>query len=40
MTVKVKNFKKINVKVMPTTIIINKNINEKYTVSGYVDWKR
>ena len=24
---------------MPTTIIINKEFHQKYTVSGYVDWK-
>jgi thiol-disulfide isomerase/thioredoxin len=36
---KLKISKKFNVKVMPTTIIINKDFYQKYTVSGYVDWK-
>ncbi len=31
--------KRFNVKVMPTTIIINKDFQQKYKVSGYVDWK-
>ncbi len=36
---KLKISKKFNVKVMPTTIIINKEFYQKYIVSGYVDWK-
>ena len=30
---------KFNVKIMPTTIIINKNFKEAYRVMGYVDWQ-
>ena len=31
--------KKFNVKIMPTTIIINKNFEEQSRVIGYVDWQ-
>tara|TARA_B100000524_G_scaffold271867_1_gene150062 strand:- start:77 stop:583 length:507 start_codon:yes stop_codon:yes gene_type:complete len=30
--------RKFEVKIMPTTIIINKNFEEKYRVTGYVEW--
>ena len=30
--------KKFNVKIMPTTIIINKNFKESHRVTGYVEW--
>ena len=31
--------KKLNVKVMPTTIIINNKLEEVSRVVGYIDWK-
>ena len=31
--------KKFGVKIMPTTIIINKNFEEAYRIIGYVDWQ-
>ena len=30
--------KKFDVKIMPTTIIINKNFKESHRVTGYVEW--
>ena len=30
--------RKFEVKIMPTTIIINKNFEEEYRVTGYVEW--
>ena len=35
---KLKVSQAFNVKVMPTTIIIDKNFQETYRVNGYVDW--
>ena len=31
--------KQLNVKVMPTTIIVNNNLEEVSRVVGYIDWK-
>ena len=31
--------KKFNIKIMPTTVIINKEFKESHRVTGYVDWQ-